>query len=514
MNNMEKHVAASVQYIPLQIPIDYAPDLTVCDDTVETLFYVCTRSYTDDEFAYLQSIIRMIHDRIDPHSPCVLINDIDTNKHYRRTVDALPVNEHRIMYERSLPNFRKVVNGYDKKEMWVDQGYDRIEYHSSYVLDKYHVEDEKEEKKEKGRKIMVTAGSRNLYNGFSLFPYDYFYNDRKFSSQLRHVWWFDYFLRVPCARGRLMQFSGICWFNVILNVFILSPIAAIMKREITYSPEFEQYYKNNGGPKKLFSYTNPPFVKQLIDMSFIRSSFAEKIEQLLSMPELAIPLRALLYGLLHNLIDLDEKVLTTISKLVNPSESDEYVGYLWLQGISYYMRGSFIFPNGTWLPSPLSTTISFLGIQNDHYRYDTGDYVTFITSCLQESSVKKNGASLVVIDLNACYMGLTPLPISFGEYLLAGAGLLTNDGLHIISGLICEAVPYVYDSNNCLAKSDWVNSDMTGYMKRMIEIEGRVLYFVNRFANVIYVKNAPSPLGKKSKKRGARYKKRRNTKKR
>jgi len=539
----------TIDYIPLQIPLERKPDLSVCNDLIDTLYYVCTKSYTKDEFSYMNSIIQAIHDQLTTAS-CILINDMDGNHSYVRGKNQLPVYEENIIYERLLPRFRKVVNGYDKRDMWINHGYDRVEYHLYYELNKHRSvktikeqteqkekeeqesrkkeQEDREEHKEKEetnklhvvqkiptkRKIVGVLHGRVLYNGFSLYPYDYFHDDRRYSYMLQHTWWFDYFIKgIPCSHGRIVQFENTCWFNTIINVMTLSkPIATILKRIVLYSPEYETYYKDNGN-KQLFTYTNPPLVNDLIAKGVGSGmTFAKKIKFITEHPELAIPLQALCYGLLHNIIDLDEKVLLRISKILNPTDNEEYIGYYIPQMISLLLTGGFIFPDGDYIPSPFVTTLSLLRVPYEYYSCTHGDYHSFIISSIEQSIGKNSDAPLIVIDLHGCFMGITPLTRLIAGYELVAAGLLSNDGLHIISGLICEGTPYVFDSNNMIARTDWIQSDMTGYTKRIIETNMPQV-FINRFACVMYVKQKDEYISNKTRKNSNHNKMRNKTNK-
>ena len=50
------------------------------------------------------------------------------------------------------------------------------------------------------------------------------------TSSVHEQWWFKWFFNIPsCASGRLVQFTGTCWFNSTINLLLLTqPIAKLM----------------------------------------------------------------------------------------------------------------------------------------------------------------------------------------------------------------------------------------------------------------------------------------------
>ena len=47
-----------------------------------------------------------------------------------------------------------------------------------------------------------------------------------------YKWLYDYYTMVPgCARNRILQFSGTCWLNAVLNSLFLTPTIALLLKE-------------------------------------------------------------------------------------------------------------------------------------------------------------------------------------------------------------------------------------------------------------------------------------------
>jgi hypothetical protein len=65
--------------------------------------------------------------------------------------------------------------------------------------------------------------------------------------------------------------------------------------------------------------------------------------------------------------------------------------------------------------------------------------------------------------------------------------LLENSD-HAIVGLICEKKPYIYDSNNIIAYSDWTKSDFSGYYDRYEDVFREPVVNFYHLAAAIYVK--------------------------
>jgi len=184
-----------------------------------------------------------------------------------------------------------------------------------------------------------------------------------------------------------------------------------------------------------------------------------------STPEYSIPLRALLYGLLHkniNLEHLDKKVLLHISKLINPRKKD---------GCNNVSQSIIRF-------------FELLSITLERYEISLLEqsYPTVITSILSSCQ-----SEFVLINMKNCDIG-PPLPMYSSNYKLFSAGISSSN--HIIAGLMCNSIQYVFDSNNIMAKTNWVVGDLMEYYEKYMEFSNEPCHhFYNSFNFVFYVKD-------------------------
>jgi hypothetical protein len=73
-----------------------------------------------------------------------------------------------------------------------------------------------------------------------------------FTLKLECTWWFKYYIAkaFDCGTGRLMQYSGTCYLNAVVNAIILSPnfrniFITYMKRDLRQNPELHSYVKKD-----------------------------------------------------------------------------------------------------------------------------------------------------------------------------------------------------------------------------------------------------------------------------
>jgi hypothetical protein len=176
------------------------------------------------------------------------------------------------------------------------------------------------------------------------------------------------------------------------------------------------------------------------------------------------PFKAFFYGRLHSTLHLNDKVLLSLSKLLNPSIKDG--------GKSYYILNLF---------DILSMPYEYHKISDEKEK----DFVPSIRDFLN-TSIKQ---FVLIGDYMEC--GKDSLPLQVGSYHLEAAGI--NSKGHAIIGLHCNGIPYMYDSNNIIAQSNWPDIDFSGYFEKVMEIDNKPIqpfnYMVN-FSFVLYCKRS------------------------
>ncbi len=71
-------------------------------------------------------------------------------------------------------------------------------------------------------------------------------------------------------------------------------------------------------------------------------------------------------------------------------------------------------------------------------------------------------------------------PLTWYEYELVSSQVLLasqDGGLHVIAGIKCDNSYFVYDSNNVLAQSNWMQKDFSDYFQLIKERTGRIYSF-------------------------------------
>ena len=88
---------------------------------------------------------------------------------------------------------------------------------------------------------------------------------------------------------------------------------------------------------------------------------------------------------------------------------------------------------------------------------------------------------------NEIYVGADSIPTMIGNYRLHAAGLSSND--HSVVGLMCHGIPYIYDSNNIIANSNWPEIDFSGYYEKCMEIINKPIYnYIYKADFLLYVR--------------------------
>jgi hypothetical protein len=65
-----------------------------------------------------------------------------------------------------------------------------------------------------------------------------------------------------------------------------------------------------------------------------------------------------------------------------------------------------------------------------------------------------------------------------------------------VAGLICNGVPYIYDSNNVVAQTNWPQGDMDGYTAELRRVESEYAEFDKFVEAAVYVDTGALSSGK------------------
>ena len=486
--NNNPNVSYNVVFIK-QTENGYEPIDITCKRDMETVIVVSSIGYSEKEFSLLTNVLKDIDKNITKKESTILLHD----------------TEYYVLKEHDFPHFRKVVNCYNKefiRSLESKNGLDELTNIDKNLYTIYnkrkeeHPNDYSKYSKEADawldalaniKKVKSNIGSTNkLYklintehlltyirdtrktiDDTSLYAYDYFQKERKNSNLVTDTWWYRYFTRsLPCARGRVLQFSGTCWFNTVLNTMLLStPIKQELK-QITYSDEFIPYLKqvnSYGEDEYEFTYTTPTEITLDGDVPISKVlSHYEELRKSIPLSTFSVPFKAFFYARLQSNLHLDDKNLLSLSKLLNPSTEDG--------AHSYLIKNLF---------DILSLPYQYYKIQDENKK----DFVPFVLDCLERSTKK------FILIGEYMYCGKDSLPKQVGEYKLEAAGI--NSSEHAIIGLHCNDIPYMYDSNNVIAESNWPDIDFSGYYEKRMEIFNEKIdkgSYMNNFSFLLYCK--------------------------
>jgi hypothetical protein len=295
------------------------------------------------------------------------LKDIDKSITKKESTILLHDTEYYLLKGHDFPHIRKVVNCISKEFIHrlesttnITLVYKKIEELDKVIKDKESKKENAEKENSEWYKLVMkknkikselgnsnplykltlsssyTIDKRDTIDDVSIYKYTYFQKQRAESHFVTDTWWYHYFNRtLPCARGRVIQFGGTCWFNTILNTMLLStPVKNYLKETLVYSDSFKPYLKENFNSYNeldgyTFSYTTPETISLLSkEKTIIESeSHYHELRKTLSSNVFSDPFNAFFYGRLHSTLHLDDKVLLSLSKLLNPHKDDGAKSY-------------------------------------------------------------------------------------------------------------------------------------------------------------------------------------------
>lgn len=266
-----------------------------------------------------------------------------------------------------------------------------------------------------------------------------------------------------CAKNRLYQFTDTCWLNTTLNVIMLSSHLSKIAEDCYNKYHTKHGYIIDDIQSMCPILGNADFIEKYI-FAFIQRFIVEK----------------------RGLYNKNSSVVKDYNadSSTNIHENDVIVNLAKAIKTEYPRR----IEDNTILYDPyLSFVNVFKAISHNdgsaiHFR---SEHVHF---CFQEIYNFHFDGIDVLICKSTCSEAHPYIDIGGKKYLLEAAGVALNHSTeptgHVISGLFCREVPYVYDSNGILVKCDWPNGDLKEYYKALEHTGSSYVDYTN---NSLYV---------------------------
>jgi len=314
----------------------------------------------------------------------------------------------------------------------------------------------------------------NIHNGYSF----RLVSNTTETTSLEKTWWYKWITSIPiCARGRLLQSTGTCWFNATFNSLILvSEIRKLMVENARNFLDLELSERN---------FDNGRYSLQQLLHTVIQKIYIENIRAKSTDGNFVGVLAARVKGLSEH---GDEKYYLRRSS----------ISY----GDSFNSKAAIQYVLDTYFEPSITTVLNLIDEKLDEYNRKVVKYnktkdkklLDEINSlelerATTEAETKKiysainSGSSNQVLETpleikkilvicNSIFIGFEPLittkkfpkdlTINNQKYQLVSSTISINNN-HAICGFICSGIPYIYDSNNILTQDDWTQSIMTNY---------------------------------------------------
>ena len=253
------------------------------------------------------------------------------------------------------------------------------------------------------------------------------------TSPVQEAWWWKMHFRVPaCSNGRTLQHKGTCWFNTALNVVLLSPVLSRVARSAALVHARTRGIATAGYEDMCPNMNNPPAIAELF------------------------------FAVVHNLFFRARRLSRSHGDAITPMAGRAKHGD---------RNGPLPHLNHGVGGNPLTGLKTLIRAMSAHSLSVDLDDLTPASGVLGLTGGRRPPIVMAVFPegghrgSRTCARGLDGEP---GYALDAALILLTHPARpkgegHVVAGLICNGVPYVYDSNNIVAHTDWPNDDMRGY---------------------------------------------------
>lgn len=300
------------------------------------------------------------------------------------------------------------------------------------------------------------------------------------------IWFKNYINDIHCAYGRLLQISGTCWLNAVINgLFLSNGIVKILVER------YEQWMQEQ---LYLFPEINRDvFEKKILDESYKKLCYGKDT--------IKIHLYKLVYLLLINkikpratnsniMIGISEKIIK-VGEFGDENKNTEIgPGYHGFKGLDIILNIFFESNRKYFCLLNIKNSNIESQIFNSDDKIKINDKIISDFNLLCDSAITKQ-LSPKLLAINFALMDPSrkvPLNIELNNktYILEFSILLfinTETKLgHIIPGLICEDIFYTYDSHNFIIKTDWHMGDVSNYLN----LPNRKKYIFNGIVTTIY----------------------------
>jgi hypothetical protein len=279
---------------------------------------------------------------------------------------------------------------------------------------------------------------------------------------LSDQWWYKYYFSVPpCATGRLKQFTATCWFNAALNVLLLTPPMANLLLK-----EFIKWYTPQSDEQK----------KQFDD----QSSFAACPSGTL---ELSTLLRIVIYNILFKGVKATMSNSNFITELAARTKSIAILkGETTYQTYAKTATDYADYHNSF---DAIRIILEKMLPSNALMCYNMDAVIPKFDSTYDSYFLSGSAQVIVINSYNGS--GFNTADPKIGAYSLVCATLYVDEK-HIVAGLMCGDVPYIYDSYDYIAQCDWPKGDTGAYLE-VLRVNGETGYgeTVNGMLCLVYM---------------------------
>jgi hypothetical protein len=300
-----------------------------------------------------------------------------------------------------------------------------------------------------------------------------FRNTNNSNNILEDQWWFKWYFNVPpCANGRLVQASSTCWFNTSMNTVMLSPTIAKL-----LVAKYHKIYPTLSEPdrKKLEatfdSCINPKTALRLMIMAVVKNVFIKNKRMTANdanFSRIMAARVATIYKDKSSDYKFSQDEIQSNATIQNLSEGEG--GYV-DQGLRLVLSSMFDSKDEFNAIFCKHKTISGK-LVNQTELMDASSDKPFTIKKLSDWNILSTPVNIAPNILLIIPFGQSKTPPEIvvlldTEYTLESAAV-SLDG-HVVSALRCGKESYIYDSNNYLAKTDWIHGDYSGYINALKE---------------------------------------------
>lgn len=262
-------------------------------------------------------------------------------------------------------------------------------------------------------------------------------------NNIKESWWFKWYFSVPiCASGRLQQITGTCWFNATLNSLLLTPFIAEVLKE-----SFEK-------------------LDDEIKNKIVKSNFDACIDKKQN-------LHRYLYTIVYLVLLKEERAMYSYGNIVKQAaitlkqENDEECYNSEIAMIE--MLKTFFDKDTTYVCLEYNKT----WLQNLKTLQQSKQNIDFIV--LLKCPQSKSGSSIFIDD-----------DVYVLESGIIGIQNKESTEGHVVTGLKCDDLWYIYDSNNNIYECKWFLDDCNKFLNQQYNT---LQYSFPYYPVLIYIKD-------------------------